>query len=147
MSINQDVSRPARKWVIGQVINLVVSNYRRRRAQRELASLCPMELSLIANDLGVPAQQLLTLASQSGKSARLMQRMLSALNISERDIETQPIMARDMHVTCSFCMAKRQCGHELQDETAAGTFRSFCPNASNFDWLMQNRAAADGGQS
>jgi hypothetical protein len=147
MSTNQDVSHTAGKSALAHAINSIVSSYRRRKAQRELTALFPIELSMIANDLGVTEKQLLTLASQDNKSAGLMARMLSALNISERDVSAQPILARDMHVTCSLCTAKRRCGHELQGNIAAGSFRSFCPNAANIDWLMQGRAAADASQS
>lgn len=145
MSTSHDLT--AGRSSFAHAINSIVSNYRRRKAQRELAALFPIELSMIANDLGVTEKQLLTLAAQDDKSTGLMERMLSALNISKRDVSAQPTLARDMYVTCSLCTAKRRCGRESRDNIAAGTFRSFCPNAANIEWLMQGRTAADRCQS
>ena len=125
-------------WVIDGVAGFIARQSRRLASSRELDALTPAEVSSIARDLKVSKSSLRELAAQE-REPHLLTRMLASLN------KTMPpsgdVLTRDMETVCSLCQSKGRCNRELSTGTAAGNYKSFCPNAFNLDLLPEKVAS------
>jgi uncharacterized protein YjiS (DUF1127 family) len=110
------------------------TRYRRRRAAvAELQALGANELERMVQDAGLTFGDVLELARQSGESAALLYRRLEQAGIDFRVIDSAVL--RDMQRCCSFCDAKTQCAHELEDKPKAASWPDYCPNRLTIEAL------------
>jgi hypothetical protein len=136
----QQPSYPAVEMVLNAIADWV-SKYRNAIGlNNELRQCSPDEVMQIANDLGVPANQLRELASKGPGAADLIQKLLVALNVDPKAIAmSNPLVMRDLQRLCITCGDKKRCAHELAKGTAAEHFREFCPNALTLDALFAQK--------
>lgn len=137
----QQSNHPVVEMVLEAIADWV-SKYRNAVGlNNELGQCSPDEVMRIANDLGVPANQLRELASKGPGAADLIQKMLVALNVDPKAIAmTNPLVMRDLQRLCITCGDKTRCAHELAKGTAAENFREFCPNALTLDALFNQNS-------
>ena len=98
----------------------------RRAAVNELANCGDSELARIAQDLGISAADLRTLASRDKTAADLLYRRLESLRLDPSSID--PILMRDLQRCCSNCDSKQLCAHELEDKPKGASWPKYCPN-------------------
>lgn len=103
----------------------------------EFAACGPDEIKAMANDLGMSASDLRTLASEGPGAADLLKRMLVALHVDPAVLDKiDPRMTRELQRSCITCGEKRRCRHELASGTAARNMHQFCPNAPTLETLF-----------
>lgn len=106
----------------------------------EFGQCGPEEVSQIAKDLGVSANELRGLASKGPHAADLLQKMLVALDVDPQVIARKdPLVMRDLQRLCINCADKKLCARELAKGTAAAHFHEFCPNAFTLDALFEQQ--------
>jgi len=106
----------------------------------EFGHCSPEDVRQIAKDLGVPASELLKLATKAPGAADLTEKMLIALRVDPHVlVNTNPAVKRDLQRLCIVCSQKGRCEHELAKGTASEHFREFCPNAFTLDALLKQK--------
>ena len=116
-----------------------VNKYRTTIGSADGLERCgPDDVMQIAKDLGVPASELRELVRRGPGAADLLQKMLLALDVDPKTLaDGNPLIMRDLQRLCTMCDHKKQCAHELANETAAEHYRDFCPNAFTLDALFK----------
>ena len=106
----------------------------------ELARCGPEEVARTARDLGVSPRELARLADKGPHAAEQLPMLLRALGVDPGKLSRDdPAMMRDLQRLCITCGHKGQCEHELAAGTAAGSYKSFCPNAFSLETLLAAR--------
>jgi hypothetical protein len=120
-----------------------VKNYREPLDNgRQLAQCSPEEVAAMANDLAISSSDLISLANKSPDSARLLYRLLTALNVDPAALGSRdPMVMRDLERLCVSCSHKRQCAHDLAAGTGAAHYKEYCPNAYTLDMLVAAQPA------
>jgi hypothetical protein len=96
------------------------------------------EVARVAHDLGVTADDLLSVARKGPDAADLLVKMLAALGVDADALRRQDLATmRDLQRLCIHCSHKTQCQHELAKGTAAQSYHEFCPNAYTLDFLLR----------
>jgi hypothetical protein len=98
----------------------------RRVAVNELANCGESELARVAQDLGICAADLRTIASRDKTAADLLYRRLSSLRLDPNSID--PILMRDLQRCCSNCDSKQLSARELEDKPKCASWPKYCPN-------------------
>ena len=119
---------------MSNVFETLVHRWREYQASRaalaELMSLDPDEVSRMAGEYGLSADDLGELVGHGTHAADLMERMMRARGLDPAALRRElPAVVADMSVLCSRCSAKGRCEHELDAGTAAAHAEDFCPNA------------------
>jgi hypothetical protein len=110
-------------------------------AIREIDELAGPELSRVAQDVGLNAPQLRTMAGKWPDAADLLSQRLAALQIDEQAVaRTEPAVLRDMQRVCSMCPDKPQCSHDIDRDPSDPEWRDYCPNVETLDALEAERA-------
>lgn len=127
--------------VLGAVADWV-NRYRDGTGRRDEFGQCePEEVMRIARDLGMREGELREIASKGPGAADLLNKMLVALQVDPKSIETTDLaVMRDLQRVCITCGDKTRCRHELADGTAADHFHEYCPNAFTLDALFKDKA-------
>jgi hypothetical protein len=110
-------------------------------AVREIDRLDGPELSRVAQDVGLNAPQLRTMAGKWPDAADLLSQRLAALQIDESSVvRTEPGVLRDMQRVCAMCTEKPHCGHDIDRDPSNPEWRDYCPNVETLDALEAERA-------
>jgi len=73
-------------------------------------------------------------ASQHRDAAEPMDDLAKALDVDlEAMRKDNPAAVRDMEIACCQCLELARCEKAIADGVVGDTFRSFCPNADEFD--------------
>jgi len=109
-------------------------------AHDELGQCSQQDVRQIAKELGIPVNDLRSLASKGPGAADNLQKMLVALSVDPQALaKSDPAVMRDLQRLCIVCSQKGRCQHEQAKGTAATHFREFCPNAYTLDALFTER--------
>jgi uncharacterized protein YjiS (DUF1127 family) len=109
----------------------------------QLNEFSPHELHQLASDIGVSPQDLRPLAGKWPDAADLLMRRMAALQLDPSAIERlQPAVANDLKRTCSLCLSKGQCEHDLDWDRANPKWRKYCPNEATLDGLSNQKISA-----
>lgn len=139
----QQANNSAIEMAFSAIVNWVNKYREVTGSLNELGRCDAAELGRIADDLGVPASELRTLAAKDSHSADLLYKMLAALKVDAQDLTRhEPAVMRDLERLCVSCSNKRRCQYELADGTAPEHFHDFCPNAYTIDALFEQKARA-----
>jgi hypothetical protein len=112
-----------------------------RAALFEVESLGDAELARVADDAGLSASQLRTLAGKWPDSADLLSQRLAALQLDEAAVrQTEPGVLRDLERVCSLCREKPHCGHDIDRNPIDPEWRTYCPNVETLDALEAERS-------
>jgi hypothetical protein len=116
-----------------------VRKYRYAAELRDEMERCgSAEVARVAHDLGVSADDLVSLARKGPGAAELLPRLLAALGVDPDALRRQDLATmRDLQRLCIHCSQKSQCQHELAAGTAAQSYHEFCPNAYTLDFLLR----------
>ncbi len=92
---------------------------------------CPQEeIERMASDLRMPATELFSASRRGAKSAELLRRRLTALDLDPREISrTEPGAMRDLQRCCTLCGSRGRCARDLSRNASTPTWQSYCPNA------------------
>ena len=108
--------------------------------QRRVAAMSGADLDCLARDFGVTADQLLMLARRGPHAADEMHVLMQAFNIDEEAMQrSNPALLREMSMTCSLCVAKAQCRHDLAHGDKRDDCPPYCGNTEAFDELRAAR--------
>lgn len=124
----------AADWpVIAHVIGPFADWWRRqaevRRNQTDIEGFGPEELSRVAQDVGLSASDLRSLAAHCTDAAELLERRLEALGLSADELaHTSPAELRDMERLCTTCRSKGRCAHDLVADPDNPVWQGYCPN-------------------
>lgn len=124
----------AQDWpVIARVIGPFAEWWRRRADVREnlsdLDAFGPAEMARMAQDVGISASDLRTLAAHSSSAADLLDRRLEALGVKSGELAlAAPAELRDMQRLCTMCESKGRCAHDLAADPEDPVWRRYCPN-------------------
>jgi hypothetical protein len=102
------------------------AHWRGRAAVNELASCGAPELARVAQDLGISAADLYSLASRDKTAADLLLRRLESLRLDPTSVD--PTLMRDLQRCCSSRDSKQLCAHEIEDEPKGARWPKYCPN-------------------
>ncbi len=116
-----------------------VKNYRQAVGlQNELAKCTAEEVALMARDIGLSAQELLSAAAKGPHAADELPKLLRAFGVDPQKLAADdPSTMHDLQRICIHCGHKGECRHDLAASTAASRFRDYCPNAMSLDALFQ----------
>jgi hypothetical protein len=128
---------PTLDRILGAIAQLVTRNRRTLEARAEFQQCGPEEVARIAHDLNLTPNELTILASKRLDSAAFLDGLLAAIGVDRnKQPFNEPALIRDMQRLCVVCDHKRRCGQELDAGTAAGHYRSYCPNAYTLDYMI-----------
>jgi hypothetical protein len=96
----------------------------------------PDEVKRMAHDVGLDTHELRALAGKWPDSADQLNHRLRVIGLDAAEISAaDPRVMRDLQRTCSMCVSKGRCTHDLaRDENASG-WREYCPNVATLDAL------------
>ena len=100
--------------------------WRKIAAVNELAGCDALEVARVAQDLGISAADLRTLANRDKTAADLLKRRLETLRLDPTSVD--PALMRDLQRCCSNCNSKQLCAHELEDKPKVASWPKYCPN-------------------
>jgi len=100
--------------------------WQRTAAVNELTTCDAAELTRVAQDLGISAADLRSLASRDKTAADLLKRRLETLRLDPTSIDLA--LMRDLQRCCSNCDSKQLCAHELEDKPTGASWPKYCPN-------------------
>lgn len=96
----------------------------------ELDAMDPVELQLMARDLGMTGGELKDLAARGPDAARLLYERMRALDLTKEDVDRVVHgLMRDLERTCSCCGEKRVCERDLAAQPDDPDWADYCPNA------------------
>ena len=105
----------------------------------ELAQCSAEEVALIARDIGVSPEELISVINKGPHAADELPRLLRALGVDPQKLQSDdPGLTRSLQRICISCGHKDQCQHELAAGTAAEHYREYCPNAMSLDALFHH---------
>lgn len=115
-----------------------VQKYRYAVGVREDLANCGVdEVTRMARDLGVDAQELMSLAAKGPQAADQLSKLLRALGVDPEKLTSgNAAMMRDLQRICISCGHKNQCERDLATGTATQHFRDYCPNAFSINALF-----------
>jgi len=103
----------------------------------EFAQCGAEEVALIARDIGVSPEELISVANKGPHAADELPKLLRALGVDPQMLKTDdPGLMRSLQRICISCGHKDQCRHDLAAGTAAEHYREYCPNAMSLDALF-----------
>jgi len=116
-----------------------IKNYRQTIGLRnELAQCTAEEVALMARDIGLSADELLSAAAKGPHAGDELPKLLRALGVDPQKIAADnPSTMRDLQRICVHCGHKGECRHDLAAGTAASRYRDYCPNAMSIKELFQ----------
>jgi hypothetical protein len=105
-------------------------------ANAEINGFSDPDLSRIAQDVGLNASELRTLAGRWPASTGLLSERLAALGLDEGAIaREEPAVLRDLQRVCGDCAAEGRCAHDLNRDEKDRVWRDYCPNVETLDAL------------
>ena len=109
-----------------------------RAQSNDLANIDSNELSRIARECGMSAEDLVTLAARGPRAADLLYERMRVLGLSKADVEhaAQGLM-HDLERTCSCCDEKRGCKKDLANKPDDAGWKDYCPNAISLESLTR----------
>ena len=118
-----------------------VKDYRQALGLRgQLANCTPEEVALIALDIGLSAEDLMSAAAKGPHAADELSKLLRALGVDPQKLASDyPSAVRDLQRICIHCGHKSECRHNLAAGTAASRYRDYCPNAMSIEALFQGK--------
>ena len=102
----------------------------------EFACGAEAEVERIARDLGVSAPELRSLARQGPKSADLLLRRMSELNLDPAEVaRTEPATLHDLQRVCTMCQDHKRCSKDLARDPSGAQWQEYCPNVTTLKAL------------
>jgi hypothetical protein len=106
---------------------------------RQFRECAPREVAVIARDLGLSANELISLTQRGPDAARLLKGMLAALGLDAKTLaDREPIVMRDLQRVCAACDLKRRCEHDLAEHRTE-ICPDYCPNAYTLNALAGSK--------
>jgi hypothetical protein len=103
----------------------------------ELAVCPPHELNRIAQDVGLSARDLASLACSHHGPSELMPKRLLELGLDPVFVKyARTATYRDMERVCATCKAWRRCTRDLANGDVQVGMDGYCPNAPTIDALL-----------
>lgn len=96
---------------------------------REIDRLPADEVARVAHDIGISQHDLETLAHRGDEPALLLYHRLKALGIDPAVLAKEGFM-RDLQRTCSLCVSKETCSHDLVERPDGEEWVGYCPNST-----------------
>ncbi len=127
-----------------RVAESVQAFWQRRSSVNEIAGLDPQEVTRVARDLGISADELRILASRNGNAADLFVRRMQTIGLDPSVVDLAVL--RDLQRCCSNCIDKVRCVHELEDKPRDPTWPKYCPNEHTLAALTEEQATRIGPQ-
>jgi Family of unknown function (DUF6455) len=100
--------------------------WQRQASVNEIDRLDGQDLTFLARDLGIPADEIRALAATDKNAADLLVRRMQTLGLDPTRIDHA--LMRDLQRCCSKCTEKGLCIHELEDRPRDPTWPQYCPN-------------------
>ena len=118
-----------------------VKKYRHAIGLRaELAHCGAEEVALIARDIGVSPEELISVANKGPHAADELPKLLCALGVDPEKLRSDdPGLVRSLQRICISCGHKDRCQHDLAAGTAAEHYSEYCPNAMSLDALFHKK--------
>jgi hypothetical protein len=113
----------------------------RQEIAQELAGLGGRDLDRVLADIGCTRDEIDTLVHNAPRSKPLLDAMILRLGLERAFAFAAPSLMRDIERRCAICPTQPICSRWLGKGGSAGEYRSFCPNAGNFDLLTGERRA------
>lgn len=122
-------------------LTVAASSLRERRASvDEIEHLDPQELKCLAQDLGIPADEIRILAAKDKNAADLLTRRMGTLGLDPARVDST--VMRDLQRCCSKCSDKGRCVHELEDHPREPLWPKYCPNEQTLAALTEEKNSA-----
>lgn len=94
------------------------------------------EVQRIATDIGMSVAELRELAKLGPKSAELLLRRMTALDLDRKEVaQVQPQTFRDLQRICTLCESHRQCARDLLRDARDPGWEGYCPNVATLKTL------------
>ena len=107
----------------------------RDAAVRELAC-CDTETARIAQDVGVSAAELRTLAGRWPNSTGLLERRMTAVGLNAEEVaHSRPEVLRDLQRVVRAMREHGRCVRDLDRDEQDRAWRDYCPNVVTLDAL------------
>jgi hypothetical protein len=107
----------------------------------EIEHLDPREMNCLAQDLGIPADELRILAAEDEHAADLLARRMETLGLDPARVDYA--VMRDLQRCCSKCKDKGRCVHELEDRPREPLWPKYCPNEQTLAALTEERTGVN----
>ena len=122
-------------------LTIAADNLRERRASvNEIEHLDPQEMKCLAQDLGIPADEIRVLAAKNKNAADLLARRMETLGLDPACVDSA--VMRDLQRCCSKCSDKGRCVHELEDQPKEPLWPKYCPNEQTLAALTEGQGGA-----
>jgi len=107
------------------------------RSMIELTVYPPDELNRVAQDAGLSASDLTSLACSHRGPSVLMPKRLQELGLDPGFVKiARTATYRDMERVCAACRARRRCARDLAKGDVQAGMDGYCPNAPTMDVLV-----------
>jgi len=115
--------------------------WQRKASVSEINRLDGQEMTCLARDLGVSAEEIRTLAATDKSAADLLVRRMQTLGLDPTRVDHA--VMRDLQRCCSKCTDKGLCIHELEDQPRDPTWPQYCPNEQTLAALTTQSASRE----
>ncbi len=122
----------------------IAERWRDFRAGLDELQNCGTEVGHIAQDVGLSASDLYTIAAKRPGAADQLKLRLEALDMDRAALlHGDPLAARDLERVCTLCGEKRRCERDLARDPGDPIWQTYCSNAPTLQALG---AGADAGR-
>ena len=134
------------EWPFLENIIVPLADWWRKHAEvsgnlEKLDALGPAELARLAQDVGVSASGLRTLARHSSDAADLLDKRLASLGLDAAKLARHATaQMRDMAQLCTMCESKGRCARDLAADPSDPVWRRYCPNEETLTALAEASA-------
>jgi len=106
-------------------------DWARSDPESELNGFGDADVERIAEDVGVYAAELRTLAMFGPEAADLLLRRMAALDLDRNEIaRIEPQTFQDLQRVCIMCEHHRRCARDFSRDSASDAWKEYCPNAA-----------------
>ena len=109
---------------------------KRRQQRAEIEAMDPEERARLAGDIGMSAEELVSMEGTAHGPRDLMPERLKALGLPPDQLRAmEPAVYRDMQRVCSHCQAMKKCEKDMAHGDYDTGHRDYCLNAPTIDAL------------
>ena len=115
--------------------------WQRQASVDEIDRLDSQQMTCLAQDLGVSAEELRALAATDKSAADQLVRRMQTLGLDPARVDHA--VMRDLQRCCSRCTEKGLCIHELEDQPRDPRWPQYCPNEQTLAALTTQAAGGE----